>query len=497
MRDRQWVVERLKHSSDGIFITDRLAEEWPPAKDLNETACGVMAIAVSRDFGDFTIWFRPELVTTIKWGGDPTKPVIRNGSEEALSPRTSFAEWKEIVRGRSAPWTAAERVAAFDLRVALFEVVLRRIDAANQARKTASDHEGLLMAELDHRVKNTLANIEALVAHSSRKANTLAEFTEGLTRRIHSMAKAHSLLTESRWEGASLRSLLSEELSHHETGNTVALNGPDMTLTPKAALALSLAVHELATNAAKYGSLSVGDGRVDICWSEALDGGVTMSWTESGGPAVRRPDRRGFGSTLIERALSMETGGVSKINYRHDGVRCVIELPATSFNVVAEAKIPFTHGYKASVPAPDRPRILIVEDSAIVAMTLEEIVDELGFELIGPATRLESALALARTEAVTEALLDVNLDGKASWDVARTLRARGVPFAFNTGSDSATILPDDLVGSHVFSKPFIAADVAQRLKEMVDERVASVSPAAAALADAQRLPEAPAAHSSV
>lgn len=133
-------------------------------------------------------------------GGDPNKPVEIGPNGARLTPRKSFEVWTETVGGRATPWTVADNDAAFDLRVALLEVVLTRIEAANRERERAFQQERLLMAELDHRVKNTLAKISALITQTSRSADSLSDFANGLDRRIQSMAKAHSLLTKSCWK---------------------------------------------------------------------------------------------------------------------------------------------------------------------------------------------------------------------------------------------------------------------------------------------------------
>ena len=200
-----------------------------------------MALSVSREPRDFILWFRPEVVETVSWGGDPAKPVQPGANGDRLTPRQSFAVWKQTVYGRATPWHDSDNDAAFDLRVSLLEVVLRRIDAAARERERAYQQERLLMAELDHRVKNTLANIQALVNQTSQSAPSLTDFVEGLEGRIRAMAKAHSLLADSRWEGVSVRSLVAEELAPYDrSGTIVALAGPDVALTPQAALALSL-----------------------------------------------------------------------------------------------------------------------------------------------------------------------------------------------------------------------------------------------------------------
>jgi len=208
-------------------------------------------------------------------------------------------------------------------------MIVNRVDAAARERDRLRDQERLLMAELDHRVKNVLANVQALVRQSSRNAGSVRDYVRSLEARIVAMGKAHSLLTESRWRSVSLQSLIEEELEQFSRSG-IAMRGPAILLTPKAALVLSLAVHELATNASKYGALSVEGGKVVISWQQTDDGGMELRWIETGGPAVRKPHRRGFGSTLIERALAIETSGEAHIEFLATGVQCVVSLPQSS-----------------------------------------------------------------------------------------------------------------------------------------------------------------------
>ena len=467
-----WLTSYMTET-EGVFATDRLSEIYTPAKAFANVASGVLVIAVSRDPSDFILWFRPELVETALWAGDPAKPMTPGSDGERLSPRKSFEVWKHTVRNRALPWSAAETDSAFDLRVSLLQVVLRRIEAASRERAKAHERDKLLMAELDHRVKNTLANIQALVTQSSRSAESLTLFVEGLDKRIHSMAKAHSLLTQSRWEGVSVDGLLREELdAYGPVPGVVSLNGADAVLTPKSALALSLALHELATNAAKFGSLSAIAGRVAVRWQIRDDGGLQLSWTESDGPHVAPPTRRGFGSSLIERALAMETGGRAAIHYKPSGVVCEILLPKSSLvelstTPLVAAESARTDIGSASNALPANPRVLIVEDSYLVLISLEDMCAALGWQVVGPATRLGEALALARSAKFDVALLDVNLDGEMSWEIADVLNARQIPFAFSTGYDQSNILPDHLVGTPVLAKPYRMDDVERRLRSMM------------------------------
>ncbi len=462
--------------SDGVFSTDRLAEIWPPGAAFTDVASGILVISVSDELSDFIIWFRPELVGTSSWAGEPGKLIVSGPNGDRLSPRKSFEVWKETVRGRCLPWKSADLDAAFDLRVSLLHVVLRRINTAAMERKLAAERDRLLMAELDHRVKNTIANIQALVVQTSRSADSLTGFVQGLDGRIQAMAKAHSLLSQSRWEGVSVDKLLREELNAYADGHRAfAVDGVEMVLTPKSALSLSLAIHELATNAAKYGAFTAAGGHVAVSWRRAGDGGVELSWTETGGPLVEQPKRRGFGSTLIERALAMETGGHAIVHYMRAGVACDIFLPASS---VAYSGTDPQGGAKApaagrlierspdAAPA-ERYRILVVEDSFLLVMSIQAMLDDLGWEAVGPATRKADALSMAKSETFDAALLDVNLDGEMSWDVAAVLKTRSIPFVFGTGYDVATMLPDHLAGSVVIGKPYHCSDVERRLRDVI------------------------------
>jgi two-component sensor histidine kinase len=443
-------------------------------------------ISVSPEPSNFIMWFRPELIATVNWAGEPKKLVQATVDGDRLNPRKSFEVWKETVRGRSLPWTSGDLDAAFDLRVSLLHVVLKRINDAARERKLAAERDALLMLELDHRVKNTLANIQALVLRTSRSAESLTGFVQGLDGRIRSMAKSHSLLSQSRWEGVSIDRLLHEELDAYTTEQTkVELSGVHVMLTPKSALSLSLAIHELATNAAKFGAFSRPLGRVAVRWGLTTNGGIELSWTEIDGPPVAPPTHVGFGTTLIERALAMETGGQATLHYDRTGVVCRVFMPSSS---VLQRSGPAIRELPAGPAALDldpagkaKPRrILVVEDAFLLVTLLQDMFDTLGWKMIGPATRLVDALQLARHESFDAALLDVNLDGAMSWDVASVLKERGIPFVFGTGYSVSAVLPQDLTGSPVISKPYQLSE----LHQVVQRVIAANSPASDSLASA-------------
>jgi PAS domain S-box-containing protein len=200
------------------------------------------------------------------------------------------------------------------------------------ARKNADERQRLLLDELNHRVKNTLASVQSIALQTVRGADP-ATFEQAFMARIAALARAHDLLTSVSWEGALLSDVVGHTLAPYvadEGDGRVQLSGPDVRLNPNAAVSLTMAFHELATNAGKYGSLSTAQGRVDVAWKvddPARPSAVEIEWRESGGPPVSPPDRRGFGSRLVERGLAREFDGEVSLDFAPDGVVCRMRLP--------------------------------------------------------------------------------------------------------------------------------------------------------------------------
>jgi PAS domain S-box-containing protein len=195
-------------------------------------------------------------------------------------------------------------------------------------RKHAEDQRDLLIRELEHRVKNTLATVQSIAAQSFRASGTDPEALRSFEARLIALSNAHGLLTQKSWDSASLHEVVWSALRPHDAPNRerFTVEGPELRLGPKCAVALSMAVHELATNAVKYGALSVPSGHVDVRW-HAEDARFGLTWDESGGPPARPPSRTGFGTRMIERALAMQLSGKATIDYRPSGVVCVIDAP--------------------------------------------------------------------------------------------------------------------------------------------------------------------------
>jgi PAS domain S-box-containing protein len=191
-------------------------------------------------------------------------------------------------------------------------------------RKVAEEHQRLLINELNHRVKNTLASVQAIAFQTLRGEVPLAEARARFEARLMALSAAHNLLTEENWGGASLERVVKDAIEHLGGSGRFDVAGGPLRLAPRAALALAMALHELGTNAAKYGALSIEGGRISIAWSLGPER-LRLEWRESGGPPVEMPTRRGFGSRLIERGLEADLGGGAAFHFDREGLRCEIE----------------------------------------------------------------------------------------------------------------------------------------------------------------------------
>jgi two-component system CheB/CheR fusion protein len=208
----------------------------------------------------------------------------------------------------------------------------------NSERVRADEHVKLMLGELNHRVKNTLASVQAIAMQTITHSASLEEFRGAFVERLLALSSTHNLLADDAWNGVGLREIVYAELAPYEReGDTrVALNGEALLLTPKAALALSMALHELATNAGKYGALSVPQGRVDVHWKMREVGGrpwLRLLWTESGGPTVAPPTRHGFGTRLIREGLAFELDGTVVLEFKPGGVVCRVDVPLAELAV--------------------------------------------------------------------------------------------------------------------------------------------------------------------
>jgi PAS domain S-box-containing protein len=345
-------------------------------------------------------------------------------------------------------------------------------------RKRAEERQRLLIGELNHRVKNTLATIQAIARQSLRSEPSPGAFVASLTGRIQALARAHDVLVRGEVHRAELAELVRDQVELGARDPRVSASGPAVTLDSPVAVQLGLVLHELATNARKYGALSIPEGRLAIAWRTEMqpEPELVLEWRESGVPGVRVPERRGFGTLMIERML-VASGGRASIGYRDTGIDCEVRLPlpgAAPAGVVvpSEARLAEAAGKGDGLAGR---RILLVEDEPLIAMDIEERLLAAGCSVIGPAANPATAQRLIAETAPDAALLDANLAGHPVDALAAELRRRGIPFAFATGFGRDS-LPAGFEEVPLLAKPFGTDELMAVVRSLIAARSPRVVP---------------------
>ena len=330
-------------------------------------------------------------------------------------------------------------------------------------RKEAESKQALLAREVDHRAKNALAVVQAIVRLAKR--DNIQDFIVGVEGRINALAQTHELLSRSRWEGADVQRLVLEELAPYqgEKPQRVSAIGPSVIVLPENAQTVAIALHELATNAAKYGALSQPGGRVDVSWS-SFEGTLTLTWKETGGPKVSPPTTRGFGTKIITAGLSDPRRGKVAFDWHPAGLICSIEInmmaPQASAPGVPAPIAPLDGREDSPTP---QPRLLLVEDEVLVGLFMAEMLEDMDFSVTDPCRTLADGLAAAKAEKFDGAVLDMNLNGESVYPLADLLTSLDVPFIFVTGY-SADVVAERFAKIPIIQKPVAAEALARILR---------------------------------
>ncbi|SFU30479.1 PAS domain S-box-containing protein [Methylobacterium sp. 174MFSha1.1] len=334
--------------------------------------------------------------------------------------------------------------------------------------RLAAEHASVLMAELQHRVRNIMAMIRSVTRRTGERAASVPDYTELLMGRLLALARVQALLTRAANVSVGFAGIVHDEVSvqaQHE--GQYDLDGPDVALSPKAAEVLTLAVHELATNALKYGALSVADGKVTVRWSVVETRGspwLVFDWIEEGAPerpppTRDTPRRRGFGSELIEARVPYELRGRGRVTIEPGGAHCHLEFPlkggASILETGAPQRMTVFGGALDMTDGPDLKgrRVLVVEDDFYLATDAARALQGAGAEVVGPCASEEDARAELDERRPDAVVVDINLGGGPSFKLAETLKDSGIPFVFTTGYDAEAI-PAEFAGIERLEKPF-------------------------------------------
>jgi PAS domain S-box-containing protein len=466
-------------------VRERTAELEESAAQVRETAERLRLASEAAGFGTYDynaaagqVYWSPYL-----------REIVGVGGEEPLTLETLLAvvhpEHRDLVRQHVAGYAPQEGRRELEFKIVRPDGEVRWLLDRGQGvpgndeaslrvmgtilditdRKSNEERQRLLMAELDHRVKNILSNVSAVARLSSHRAQSVGGFVESLDGRIQAISRAHGLLRRGEWAGANLAELASDALAPFQASGNIQIDGPAVSIVPELAQSMALILHELATNAVKHGALSTPSGRVKLSWSRPSHGQLRFVWQESGGPSTSPPTTKGFGLTVLQTAAS-DLGAVANYHFRGEGFLYTLQGP---FELAQPTAVIFPFSRPAEITAkverrPAVSRVLVVEDEALVALQLQSDLEEAGHQIVGPARSLKHGLMLASQEQIDAALLDVRLGRDTSAAIADQLLARNIPFAFATGYSDCALLPEHLREIPKLSKPYMVKD----LRHIVD-----------------------------
>lgn len=457
--------------ANSVFATNALSEHYEPATRFADRAAGMLVVPISAEPRDYLVLFRREVTQSVTWAGKPEKLVHRESGSERLSPRKSFAAWQQIMRGKSTSWTSHEKRTANALRATFQDALSKASEQSTAGGKQASQHQEILIAELNHRVRNILNLIRGLVSQGRGDATSIEEYTSSLDARIHSLARAHDQLTQQQWNWAPIWTLIDTEVKAFVSADTdrVRVTGDNVLLSPEAFTTLALVFHELVTNSAKYGALSDRSGSIDVVLKHGADGVLKIDWSERGGPPVMPPKRQGFGTTIIAKSIPFELHGKATLNYQSEGVQAAFEIPSNYVQSAGPAAN--IHDVIASDDeggASLSGEVLVVEDNLIVAMDVSDMLTDLGADTVHSTGSVTEAMRILSEHPINLALLDVNLGQETSLSVAQRLHAAQIPFLLTTGYGESKGILEEYPAAPVLKKPYVATGLRQALSKLTD-----------------------------
>jgi two-component sensor histidine kinase/DNA-binding response OmpR family regulator len=444
------VVERtaeLEAANARLVETERGRSLALAAGQMGSWEWEVGSTELKWDEGQYRIFgvdprrFRPTVANTRRLvHPDDWKALELAVTRMAESAKTQHTEFRVLRPNGETRWCTGTAAPSVDLSGRVMRISGVTIDVTD--RQEAEERQNLLAREVDHRARNALAVIQSIIRLT--RAKSVDDYVSAIEGRIKALARAHTLLSDSRWNGADLATLVGEELAPYRSGEKVTIDGPDISLEPSTAQGLALALHELATNAAKHGALSSETGKIGLTWQLRPDA-LVVNWMESGGPPIGPPAARSFGLRVIRASIEQQLEGETAFDWDPKGLRCHLSIPrqgtAKSSEATNGARVAELNGSTNGLKVAGKPRVLLVEDEALVAMMIQECLAEFGYQVIGPICTASEAAAKAKDGPLEAAVLDINLGDGAVYPIADMLAARGVPFVFVTGYDPDSVDP--------------------------------------------------------
>ncbi|WP_299500558.1 HWE histidine kinase domain-containing protein [uncultured Roseobacter sp.] len=452
----------LEQDEDVVAI-DNLAMAFPAFAKLTNGCSGVLITKISDDKA--VCIFRNEITKEIAWAGNPEKTIETVEGSKRLTPRGSFSTYLERVQGYSKAWSQDDLYFVRHVRTLL------HASERQTLLNTMYRQQSLMIDELNHRVRNILALVRSVSRQARRRYGSLDSYAAAMESRIRALAASHELSAGSLVSPVSITELIKKEFEPYGSiaERQTIVQGKDRNLRAEIAPIFSLVVHELVTNAAKYGALTQESGKIHILL-EHLPDGIQITWKERGGPGVAHPDDTGFGTAMIEQAVPHEFGGTAELIFEPDGVRAIFTLPNRHFDDVAQFS-ELSHQTPIEINEPAEfigsnltAPVLILEDNFIIAKEMKDQMVEFGVSEVEVFSNTSDALGHLELEEVSLAILDVNL-GKntSSIPVARKLRDLGVPFFFVTGYGDTAAMAPEMADIPLLTKPVSALELQDQL----------------------------------
>lgn len=454
-----WMIQ---HTDEPVYPISCLEEFFAQAGHDYDTdehqIAGVLVVKISKHPQDYLFFFRKSVKNQIHWAGNPKKVVSMKDAQ--LTPRASFAKWVVEHANASQSWSASELEQANSMRVGILETSIRSLHENAESRRKTAQKQELLISELNHRVRNILNLVSAIVAQTNDTHRNLEEFIAVLSARIMALSSAHDQLTQSDWTEVQLRDLLETEFrAYSNSMRAVSLDGPQVNIRAYAVTPIVLVAHELFTNAAKYGALSATStrGQVTVSW-QMDEQGLHLQWEELGGPPVSDIDREGFGMTIIRSVIPHELQGSAEIEFTSAGLQARFSIPRKYVTTVEHTPDSPSLKIEAEVANTEPPSTvlklgLIVEDSLLIALDVQKKLKALGCKRVHIEGSGNAARQFIEKKRPDVAILDVHLGNETSLALAHKLKEAGIPFLFSSGYGLDISLPETLRDMPMLAKP--------------------------------------------
>lgn len=446
--------------NDGDLINQRDPSSQPDSTHV----AGAMMCRLNRESNSWIAFFRNTVQQEIRWAGMETKTVQHGPNGPRLMPRASFAEYCETVEDQSERWSRSDYKTAVAIASTLRSFDYSNADQLAAELRRTNDYQSILIAELNHRVRNIISLVRSIARQTSTHAQSLQQYVADFEKRLMALANAHNLIGDSGIQRANLRKIVSIELKAYRsaTQQTINIDGPEIALAADVVPIMTLVIHELATNAVKHGALGESGVRLDISWTTE-SGGLRLVWAEKIDRVLQPPQQMNFGLSLIRQAVPSECDGEVTLDFQPDGLVVTCWLPASAVQAINSPDPDRVDPARSTLNADSDPnplndcrslKALILEDKSILAMEMQSMLNVLGFTDILTFARTDTNLSNEQLKSVGIAILDVDVGrGGTSFEFAQHLQHLGVPIIFVSGFDETFEFPQSIKSVPRLAKP--------------------------------------------